>query len=149
MATQLGNYNDPSYLVRQQVSLGVTTAGASGTSGGKAFLSDMRIRNAIATIRTAGTSSGVGAALYLMVLGTSAPIGGTSTTTTTTTATLGTATLGTATAYSTATFGDMNTKVYQGSVLFMKNGTDASSVVDVTVECYIDPVTGAYTGPQT
>ena len=145
-----GNYDHPSYLTRQTIGLGVSTAGANGTSGGRAFISDMRIRNMIAVVRTAGTSSGTGNSAIVLCIGTS--ITGYNLvpqvlTTNTTTATVGTIALGSQAALTTGTSGDRNTVIKAGSVLAMKNGTDATGVYDVTLEAYIDP-SGTWTGPN-
>lgn len=150
MAAQ-GNYDHPSYLTRQQIDLGVTTAGNAGTSQGKAFISDMRIRKAIATVRTAGTSSGAGNAVSLLCIGTyvsgyATGLIGTALTTSSGTNTLATIALGSSAAYTTTTSTDMDVKIQAGAVLVLKNGTDATGVAQVTVESYIDP--GAtWTGP--
>jgi len=146
-----GNYDHPSYLTRQAISLGVTTAGNAGTSQGKAFISDMRIRKAIATVRTAGTSSGGGNAVNIVCIGTyvtgyASGLIGTALTTSSGTNTIGTIALGSSAAYTTTTSTDMDAKIQAGAVLVLKNGTDATGVCDVTAEMYLDP--GAtWTGP--
>jgi hypothetical protein len=139
-----GNYDHASYLTRQVVSL-TSTAGASGTSGYKSFISDMRIRKGAWTVRTAGTSSGAGAEAFLMCIGTyvtgfATGLIGTALTTTTGTNTIGTiATLGSSVAGISGTSTDFNFRVVAGSVLAIKGGTDATSVVDVSLEAYLDP----------
>lgn len=146
-----GNYDHPSYLARQQISLGTTTAGNAGTSQGRAFISDMRMRKAIATVRTAGTSSGGGNAVNIICIGTyvtgySSGLIGTALTTSSGTNTVGTIALGSSAAYTTTTSTDMDVKILAGSVLALKNGTDATGVADIVAEMYIDP--GAtWTGP--
>lgn len=146
-----GNYDHPSYLTRQQIGLGITTAGNAGTSGGKAFISDMRVRKAIAVVRTAGTSSGAGNAVNILCIGTmvtgyASGLIGTALTTSSGTNTIGSITLGSSTAYSITTSSDFDTKIVAGSVVVAKNGTDATGVADVTLEMYLDP--GAtWTGP--
>jgi hypothetical protein len=150
MASQ-GNYDHPSYLTRQQLLLGASTAGANGTSGGKAFLSDMRIRKASAMVRVAGTSAAGGNACILLCIGTymsgfSTGLIGTALTTNTGTNTLATIALGSSAAFATATSTDINVRIQAGSVLVFKNGTDATGTYDVTMESYLDP--GAtWTGP--
>jgi hypothetical protein len=144
-----GAVDHPSYITRQQIGLGVSTAGANGTSGGKAFISAMRVRKIAAVVRTAGTSAGN--AVNLLCIGTcytgmSTGAIGTALTTNTGTTTIGTLTLGTATALSVATSSDFNTTVAAGSVIAYKNGTDATGVYDVDMECYLDP-SATWTGP--
>lgn len=146
-----GQYDHPSYLTRQQIALGVSTAGASGTSGGKAFISDMRIRKCIATVRAAGTSSGAGNAVNLLCIGTyvsgfATGLIGTALTTSSGTNTLATIALGSSALYATATSTDINVRIQAGAVLVYKNGTDATGTVDVTMETYLDP-SATWTGP--
>ena len=56
MALQTGAYDNPSYLTRQQIVLGQTTAGANGTSliTSLSPTSGVRVRNASAIVVTAG-----------------------------------------------------------------------------------------------
>ena len=144
-----GNYDHPSYITRQAIGLGVTTAGANGTSGGRAFISDMRYRKGAAVVKVAGTSTGN--VVNVVVVGTMVTgyingLLGTALTTSTGTNTMMTITLGSSTAYSVTTSTDCDTKVTAGSVIFLKNGTDATGTADVTLEAYLDP--GAtWTGP--
>jgi hypothetical protein len=136
------DYTHPSYLTRQSIGLGASTAGANGTSGGRAFLSDIRIRNIIAVVRTAGTSATSGNSANIMCVGTITTgfnLVPQVLTTSTGTNTVGTIALGSALAFTTGTSGDRNTVVQAGSVLFIKNGTDATGVADVTMEAYINP----------
>jgi hypothetical protein len=138
-----GNYDNPSYLTRQQIGLGSNTAGANGTSGGKGFISDLRIRKMAVDVRTAGTSSGAGNSCILLCVGTSVTgfstgLGFTLTTNTGTT-TIGSVALGSSVATTIVTSTDMNTRVLAGSTVMLKNGTDATGVYDVTIEAYIDP----------
>jgi hypothetical protein len=139
-----GNYDSPSYLTRQQINLGTTTAGANGTSGGFSFISDMRLRKASLTVRTAGTSATTGNGVIFLCVGTcitgfSTGVGFTLTTNTGTTTVLAITALGSGTANTAVVSADMNTRIQAGSVLLMKNGTDATGVAQVTVEAYIDP----------
>jgi len=148
-----GSYDHPSYLTRQQIGLGINTAGANGTSSGRAFNSDMRIRNTTVCVRTAGTSAAGGNAFNLMCLGTYVTgFGtgggfGTNLTTHTGTNTINSLALGSQTAFSVSTTGDLNFRLMAGSVLFVKNGTDATGVYDVTLEAYLDPE-ATWTGPN-
>ena len=141
-----GNYDHPSYLTRQQIAL-ASTAGNAGTSGYTSFVSDMRIRKAVTTVRAAGTSSGTGNQVQLIYIGTSLSGYATATlTTNTTTATLGSATLGSSAIGTVVTFADMDARLVAGGVLALKNGTDATGVAEVRCEMYLDP--GAtWTGP--
>lgn len=121
-ATQGGAYTHPSYLTRQQINLGKSTAGASGTSCYFSTpVSNFRVRNVAAIVQTAGTSV------------------------TTNTILNGTTSIGTivvtsaAPAGSVFTSGDLNATVTSGTALSFKNGTDATCVVQVVAECYLDP----------
>ena len=145
-----GAYDHPSYLTRQVIGLGVSTAGANGTSGGRAFISNMRFRKFSAVVRTAGTSSGAGNSANVLCVGTCITgYNGTALTTNTGTTTIGTVALGSSLAYTVTTSTDMNVMVQAGSVLVMKNGTDATGVYDVTLEAYIDPGPNtSWTGPN-
>jgi hypothetical protein len=147
-----GNYDHPSYLARQAINLGISTAGANGTSGGISFISDMRVRKVAATVRTAGTSAAAGNACILTYVGTvvtgyATGLIGTALTTTTGTTALGTIALGSTAAYTVTTSSDFNTKLVAGGTLIMKNGTDATGVYNPVVEMYIDPQ-GTWTGPN-
>lgn len=146
-----GAYDHPSYLVRQQIGLGASTAGANGTTGSRSFLSDMRVRKGSAVVRTAGTSVGAGNSLNVVCVGTVVTgylTGnvGTGLTTTTGTNTVLTIALGSTAAYTVTTSTDCDTMVKAGSVLFLKNGTDATGVADMTLEMYLDPLSN-FTGP--
>lgn len=118
-----GNYDHPSYLTRQQVHLGLTTAGASGTSLITNYTNQMRLRNVVATVAVAGTSGTTGHKLDVFV-GTSS---------------VGTITLGTSAVQATGTSGDLNTIVPIGSPVFTKNGTDATGTARVVMELHTDP----------
>ena len=137
-----GNYDHPSYITTQFMNLGVTTAGASGTSGGWGFSSDLRVRKFTADVRTAGTSATSGNSAILIYIGTSVsgynlqPV---VLTTNTTTATLGTLALGSSTANTVATSTDMNARLVAGGLLQLKNGTDATGVAAITLEYHLDP----------
>ena len=139
-----GSYDHASYLTRQVISL-TSTAGASGTSGYKSFISDMRFRKGAWTVRTAGTSAGAGNEALLLAIGTyvtgfSTGGIGTALTTTTGTNTIGTiGTFGSSAAGIAGTSSDFNFRLMAGGVLAVKNGTDATGVVDVSLEAYLDP----------
>ena len=165
-----GPLDHPSYLTRQSLIFGKTTAGANTiqyASNGIVFPYDVRVRNAVGVVGVAGTSTSPGSALVFYCPGTSVQfpgstlinaIGGTGTvavngsaattlTTNTTTTTLGFLAVGTATASSLLQSGDMNFKLAAGQQLVIKNGTDATGVVgSVAIEYYIDPVSASWTG---
>ena len=128
----------------------MSTAGANGTSSGRAFISDMRVRKMSVVVRTAGTSAGAGNSCNVLCIGTM--VTGFSTgavfalTTSTGTNTVGTVALGSSAAYTVTTSTDMNTTIRAGSVLVLKNGTDATGVYDCTLEAYLDP-SATWTGP--
>lgn len=145
-----GSYDHPSFLTRQIIGL-VSTAGANTTSGGRAFISDMRLRKVSAIVRTAGTTTGAGNSLNLMVIGTYLTGYGTNTpftlTTNTGTNTITTFVLGTNLANAVATSTDMNLTLLAGAVLAIKNGADATGVFGAEVEAYINPGS-TWTGPN-
>jgi hypothetical protein len=145
-----GAYDHPSFLTRQAIGLGVSTAGANGTSGGRGFISNMRVRKFAAAVRVAGTSSGAGHSAIILCVGTCITgYNGTALTTNTGTTTIGTLALGSSVAYTVSTSTDMNTMVQAGSVLALKNGTDATGTYDVTLEAYLDPGPNtSWTGPN-
>ncbi len=135
------NYNHPSYLTRQQIPMTNVTAGASGTSAGRAFLSQMRLRNASVVVVTAGTI-GTNVAAIIQANGTGIlQITSTAVTTSTGVTALGTAGFGTAgnTQYVQLNTGDMNAILPAGTIVTIKNGADATAVCAVTLEAYLDP----------
>jgi hypothetical protein len=146
-----GGVDHPSYLTRQAIGVGVSTAGANGTSGGRTFISDMRVRKAAVAVRVAGTSAGAGNAANLIYIGTVVTGfntgAGFTLTTATGTNTVGTIALGSSLANAVTTSTDMNTRLVAGGLLQLKNGTDATGTYDVTIEAYIDPA-GQWTGPN-
>jgi len=146
-----GNYDHPSYLTRQSIGLGINTAGANGTSGGRSFISDLRVRKASVTVRTAGTSATSGNSAILLCIGTMVTgftsATGFTLTTSTGTNTVGTVALGSTTALTVTTSSDFNTRIVAGSILALKNGTDATGVYDYTLEAYLDP-TASWTGQE-
>lgn len=142
-----GNYDHPSYVTRQAILLDVTTAGANGTSATVSFVSDMRLRKALGTVRVAGTSSGAGNQVLVIYIGTSVQgYTGTALTTTTTTATLGAIVLGSSAAGVVGTSTDMDAKLMAGGILALKNGTDATGTAKVMLEMNLDP-SATWTGP--
>jgi tellurite resistance protein TehA-like permease len=127
-ATSQGAYDHPSYITRQQIFLGRTIAGAAGTSCQVGFpVSAMRIRNIAFNVITANTS-----------VTTNTVLAGTTS--------IGTIVVGSAAAVnSVSTSGDLNYTLAQGTVLSIKNGTDATGVGSIMVECAIDPAS-VFTG---
>lgn len=141
-----GNYDHPSYLARQQVSIGKTTAGANGTSGQRSYTNNQRLRNVSAAVITAGTSATTGNQIIIGCVGTCTQFGTTGVGTVgTATTTLGTIVLGTSAANVIATSGDLNTCLNAGALLYLKNGTDATGVAEVTGEMHVDPL-GTWVG---
>lgn len=136
-----GNYDHPSYLTRQQIMLDAVTAGASGTSVGCNFVANMRVRNAVGVVLTAGTigtnvlsvvqANGTGILVYTS----------TGVSTSTGVVALGTVSYGTGgnTVFVTGTTGDMNAMLPSGSIVTIKNGADATAVTKTTIEAYLDP----------
>ncbi len=127
-----GPYDHPSYLTRQQIVLGPTTAGAAGTSGHIAFNSPMRIRQVTACVAVAGTI-GTNVAALIMANGTNIVSG--------------TIAFGTAgnTIAALGTSADLNYTLPVGQVLSVKNGADATATTRVVVEAYLDQA-GSWTG---
>lgn len=121
-----GNYDHPSYLTRQQIILGPTTAGAAGTSCHVGFNSQMRLRQAVACVAVAGT---VGTNVAAILFGNGTNI------------ISGTMAYGTAgnTIGALATSADMNYTLPAGQVLAVKNGADATATTRVTIEANLDP----------
>lgn len=141
-----GPIDHPSYLTRQSIRLGSTTAGANGTSLLTTFPNITRVRNVAATVQTAGTSATSGNQVIIGVVGTCTQWGTTGVSTVgTATTTLGTVVLGTSAANSTGTSGDLNVTLASGAVLYCKNGTDATGVATVVIEQHVDPV-GTWVG---
>lgn len=116
-----GSYNHPTYLARHVMVI-LTTAGANGTSGSIALPWDIDVHQVVATVVTAGTATGH----KVFVLSGTSSIGGD-------------VTLSTNTAGVTGTSGDVNTKITQGTLLSVKNGTDATGVARVAIEYNMAP----------
>lgn len=149
--TQGAKYDHPSYLTRQRVSLGPNTAGATTVSGGTIFPWNVRLRAAQALVRIAGTTTGAASGVSIVSIGTAyrynpnAPF--TQTATLTGTNTLTTFTLGTGAALTISTSTDLDVMIPTSTVLQLKTaGADATVVADVSVEYYLDPTTGVWTG---
>lgn len=140
MATSQGPCDHPSYIVRTQIFLGKTTAGANGTSQTYAPTNNMRLRNVSAVVVTSGTSSGAGNQVIVGCVGTCTTFTTGVGTQGTGTTTLGTVVLGSSTAGSVGTSGDLNVVVNAGSFVYLKNGTDATGVANVAIEAHVDPL---------
>jgi len=126
-----GNYDHPSYITRQNLFLGRTTAGAGGTSILYTPITAMRIRTLTAGVITAGTvvGTGVGAAgpcVSVQVNG-SLVAGGTVALSTNAKGVFGTT-------------ADLNYACPAGGTLSIVNGTDATLVATVQLEYHNDPV---------
>jgi hypothetical protein len=166
-----GPLDHPSYLTRQSLVFGKTTAGANtvqfgaATGGNIVFPYDVRLRNMVGSVSVAGTSASPGSSIVVFCpgtsvqfpgsvltnnIGTSVAVNGSSAaalTTNTTTTTLGFLPTGTATASSIVQSGDMNVRIPAGQSIVIKNGTDATVVVgSVAIEYYIDPASASWTG---
>lgn len=121
--------------------MGKSTAGANGTSGGQAFVSDMRVRKMTCLVNTAGTTAGNNCILF----GIGTVVSGYNLTpqvltTNTGTFTLGSVVLTTNTVNAVVTSTDMNARVLAGTPLFLKNGTDISGVFTCNLETHLDPL---------
>lgn len=124
-----GPYDHPSYLARQQIILGRTTAGAAGTSVRYTFPSAVRLRTVTCGVVTAGTvvGTGVGAGAAGITLQNGTTIVG------------GTLNLSTNAAGVFATTGDLNYTIPAGGTFAVINGTDATFVGIVGLEVHLDP----------
>ena len=116
-----GNYDHPSYLTRQQIFLGRTVAGANGTSCQIGFpVSNMRIRTVGLNVVTAGTATDT----VTFQAGTSS---------------IGSLVMPNPAANTVVVSTDLNFTLAQGTNFNVKNGADATRVVSVVLEAYIDP----------
>lgn len=119
-------YDHPGYLTRQFEGPFTTTAGANGTSTwGVVYPYDIHIHTVSAVVKTAGTSAASGNQVFLLA--------GTSTVVGTPVA------LGTNTAGFVGTSADAAATVAAGTVIHVKNGTDATGVAIVNFEFNVAP----------
>lgn len=118
MAT--GSYDHPSFLARQQLFVGRTTAGANGTNCQTGWASAMRVRTVTATVITAGTATDT----VVFLNGTTS---------------VGQIVFGTQAALTVVTSSDVNSTVAVGTTFSYKNGADATRVVAVVYEATLDP----------
>lgn len=128
-----GDYTHPSYLARHVLQF-LTTSGANGTSGALVLPWDIDVHQMCAYVVTAGTSSGAGNQVFLLS-GTSSVASSS-------------ITLGSSTAGVNGTTGDLATKIPALTTISLKNGTDATGVVRVTLEYNINPTTGTWLGVE-
>jgi len=127
-----GSYEHPAYLARVPINMGRNTAGANGTSAGMVMPWAVRLHGAAALVAAAGTSTGSGARVEILV-GTNS---------------VGMVALGTSSIGSFVNSGltDMNALVPEGTPIYLKNGTDATAVAAVTIDATIDAATGDWNG---
>ena len=119
-----GNYDHPTYLARNVLKF-LTIAGANGTSGACVLPWAINVHQMSAVVVTAGTSATTGAQVQLL--------------SGTTSVTSSTIALNTQTAGVSGTTGDLATVIPAGTLISIKNGTDATCVANVTVEYNISP----------
>ena len=136
-----GPIDHPSYLTRQQLHIGGNTIGASKTD--QLFTppaSNLRVRACSALVNIAGTGA---ATLALFAIGTGTTYTSTSSSTFTTTSTIGTATLSTSAAGTVVSINtDANLTINSGGRLVSITGTDATVQAKVSIEAYVDPLSG-------
>ena len=127
-----GSYEHPAYLSRVLIQMDRNTAGANGTSGGQIMPWACRLHGATALVVAAGTSTGSGARVEILVG----------------TASVGMVALGTSTIGAVVNSGltDMNALVPEGTPIYLKNGTDATAVACVSIDATIDAATGDWNG---
>lgn len=128
-----GPYNHPTFLTRQCFLL-TTTAGANGTSQTFSLPWDINVHQMRATVVTAGTSAGSGHQVFLL--------------SGTTSVTSSSIALNTMTAGQTGTTGDLATKITAGTLISLKNGTDATGVARVAIEWNQAPDTATWLGNE-
>lgn len=128
-----GNYTHPTFLTRQLLVV-LTTAGANGTSGALTLPWDINVHQMRATVVTAGTSATTGHQVQLLS-GTSSVTGST-------------IALNTMTAGQNGTTGDLATKITAGTLISLKNGTDATGVARVAIEYNLAPDTATWLGNE-
>lgn len=132
-----GQYDHPSYLTRQRLSLGNFTAGAAALGRPVGLPWAIRAHIPSLAVQTAGTTAVN--AMNLIVVGTyTLTTSGTSTTTTGTN-TLQSVTISTSAANSVVNGTDCNVTIAANSVVYLKNGTDATAVYEGYLEYTVDP----------
>lgn len=118
-----GNYDHPTYLARNVLQFR-TSAGANGTSSSFILPWAVDVHQMSAVVAVAGTTAG---ATVFLLSGTSS-------------VTNSLITYGTSTAGSTGTTGDLAATIPAGTLISIKNGTDATGVANVTVEYNLNPL---------
>ena len=139
-----GPYDHPSYLTRQRLGLGIFTAGSGSLGNRQALPFAIRAHVPVVAVQTAGTTS-VNAMQVICVGTYTLTTGGTSTTTSGTN-TLQSVTVGTAAANTTVYGTDMNVTINAGSVVYLKNNTDATAVYEACFDYTLDPTLGTWSG---
>jgi hypothetical protein len=112
----------------------VSTAGANGTSATVTLPWDINVHQMRATVIVAGTSATTGHQVQLL--------------SGTTSVTGSTIALNTLTANQGGTTGDLATKITAGTLLSLKNGTDATGTARVVVEYNLSPDTATWLGNE-
>ena len=125
----MARYDHPSFLSRDFFTI-TTTAGANGTSGAFVLPWDINVHQMVATVATAGTATGH---QVFLLSGTSSVANSSITLTTNTAGSFGTT-------------GDLATKIPQGTLISIKNGTDATGVARVVVEYNLSPDSATWLG---
>lgn len=139
-----GPYDHASYLTRQRLGLGNFTAGSGGLGRPMGLPWAIRAHIPGLAVQTAGTTSVN--AMQLIVIGTYTTTTSGTSTTTTGTNTLQSVTIGTGAANSVTTGSDCNVTINAGSVVYLKNNTDATAVYEGWLEFTLDPTIGTWTG---
>ena len=128
-----GKYDHPTFLTRQAFVM-LTTAGANGTSATMTLPWDINVHQMRATVVTAGTSATTGHQVFLL--------------SGTTSVTNSSIALNTLTAGQGGTTGDLATKITAGTLISLKNGTDATGVARVVLEWNQSPDTATWLGNE-
>lgn len=139
-----GPYDHPSYLTRQRLSLGNFTAGAAALGRPMGLPWAIRAHTPGLAVQTAGTTAVN--AMQVICIGTYTLTSGGTSTTTTGTNTLQSVSIGTAAANTVSTGSDINVTINAGSVVYLKNNTDATAVYEGWLEFAIDPTIGTWSG---
>lgn len=128
-----GKYDHPSFLTRQVIPM-LSAAGANGTSNSFTLPWDINVHQMRATVVTAGTSATTGHQVFLL--------------SGTTSVTNSSIALNTMTAGQSGTTGDLATKITAGTIISLKNGTDATGVARVMLEYNLSPDTATWLGNE-
>jgi hypothetical protein len=112
----------------------LSAAGANGTSNTLALPWDINVHQMRAVVVTAGTSATSGNQVFLL--------------SGTTSVTSSSIALGTGTAGTGGTTGDLATLIPAGTLISLKNGTDATGVARVMLEFNLAPATATWLGNE-